>query len=71
MVFPAFAFTPLQCILHVAIRDLLFKMKSDLVIFLVKEKTTGPRMASLVLKLMIPNLDLLPDLISVSTSPEM
>lgn len=71
MVFPAFAFTPLQCIRHIAIRDLLFKIKSDHVTFLVKEKTTGPRMASLVLKLMIPNLDLLPDLIAASTSPEM
>ena len=40
MVFPAFAFIPLQYILHIAVRDLLFKIKSDHIISLVKEKTT-------------------------------
>lgn len=71
MVFPAFAFIPLQYILHIAVRNLLFKIKSDHIISPVKEKTTGPQMVSLVLKLMIPNLNLLPDLLAVSTFSEM
>lgn len=38
--------------------------------FIVKEKTTDPKMVSLVLKPLIPNLDLISELIAVSVSPK-